>query len=103
MRSSIYRFLSICLELADLVDENGGAGHEIYNKQLGIGYQVLSGYLRKGVQETIDLQAKYYGAIASKTLRKSEKKKRMISWKMYSGTENRILSTTRTKSVSRLS
>ena len=68
MKNNIYRFLSICLELADLVDENGGAGHEIYNKQLGIGYRVLSSYLRKGVQEVIDLQAKYYGAIASKNL-----------------------------------
>lgn len=74
MRSSIYRFFSICLELADLVDENGGAGHEVYNKQLGIGYRVLSSYLRKGVQEVIDLQAKYYGAIASKNLAETGEK-----------------------------
>lgn len=66
MRSSIYRFLSICLELADLVDENGESGQDTYNKELGIGYGVLSGYLRKGVHEVIDLQAKYHGAVASK-------------------------------------
>lgn len=66
MRNNIYRFLSICLELADLVDENGESGKETYNKELEIGYCVLSGYLRKGVKEVIDLQAKYHGAIASK-------------------------------------
>ena len=70
MKNSIYRFLSICLELADLVDENGESGKEIYNKELGLGYGVLSGYLRKGVKEVIDLQAKYHGAIVSKNMAK---------------------------------
>lgn len=68
MRSSIYRFLSICIELADLVDENGESGQEVYNKELGLGYLALSSYLRKGVQEVIDLQAKYHRAVESKTL-----------------------------------
>lgn len=68
MGKGIYRFLSICIELADLVDENGESGKETYNKELGLGYRALSSYLRKGVQEVIDLQAKYYGAIASKNL-----------------------------------
>jgi hypothetical protein len=60
--------LSICLELADLVDKSGESGQEVYNKELGIGYRVLSGYLRNGVKEVIDLQAKYHSAIASKNL-----------------------------------
>ena len=74
MGNSIYRFLSICIELADLVDENGESGREVYNKELGLGYRALSSYLRKGVQEVIDLQAKYHGAVASKTLAEIGKK-----------------------------
>ena len=93
MGKGIYRFLSICIELADLVDENGDSGKETYNKELGLGYRVLSSYLRKGVKEVIDLQAKYYGAIASKTLRKPGKKKHMISLKRFLATGNRTQST----------
>ena len=68
MRNNIYRFLGICIELADLVDENGESGQEIFNKDLHMGYRVLSGYLRSGAQEVIALMSKYHSAVIDRQL-----------------------------------
>ena len=67
-RSVMNIFLRYALDMANIVDEKGEAGEKIIIPELGIGYRVLSSYFRQGVKEVIDLQAKYYGAIASKNL-----------------------------------
>jgi hypothetical protein len=53
----IYRFISICLQLADLADEKKETP---YTDCIGTGYAAFSGYMRKGVQEIIDLMSNYY-------------------------------------------
>jgi hypothetical protein len=71
----INRFLSICLDLADLYDDTGceaylndnptieqGARYEHMNwtcSELGLGYRALTQYLRNGVKEIIKLQGEY--------------------------------------------
>ena len=68
--SNIGRFLQICIELAEIVDEKGESGDAPYCDDLGLGYRVVSGYLRKGVKEVIDLQSKYHRTVESKNLAK---------------------------------
>lgn len=59
----IYRFISICLQLADLADERKETPYTDWNPNaIGTGYAAFSGYMRKGVQEIIDLMRNYYMA-----------------------------------------
>ena len=65
----ITRLVQICLDIANIADERGEAG-EPYSEELGLGYRALSGILRRGCKESIDLQNDYHGAIEAKNLAK---------------------------------
>lgn len=56
----INRFIQICLDIADVVDEQGKECNNFCIDNLGCGYKVISGYLRRGVQEVIELQSSYH-------------------------------------------
>lgn len=71
--SYINRMIQIVLDIADLADIHGEDGTAIYVNELGLGCRALSGYLRRGVKEIIDLQNDYHGAkIAEKIAKDSE-------------------------------
>ena len=53
---NLYRFVSVCLQLADMADEK-------QESPLNMGYRVFSGYMRGGAKEIIDLQNDYYGMV----------------------------------------
>ena len=55
---NFYRFMSICLQLADMTDEKQESP---FDNCLNMGYRVFSGYMRGGVKEIIDLQNDFYG------------------------------------------
>ena len=57
---NLYRFVSICLQLADMADEKQESP---FDNCLHMGYRVFSGYMRGGVKEIIDLQNDYYGMV----------------------------------------
>ena len=65
----ITRLVQICLDIANIADERGEAD-EPYFKELGLGYRALSGILRRGCKDIIDLQNNYHGAIEAKNLAK---------------------------------
>jgi transcriptional regulator with XRE-family HTH domain len=56
-------------ELANVADERGEVDKP-YFEELGLGYRALSGILRRGCKEIIDLQNNYHGAIEAKNLAK---------------------------------
>ena len=57
---NLYRFVSICLQLADMADERQESP---FDNGLHMGYRVFSGYMRGGVKEIIDLQNDFYGTV----------------------------------------
>ena len=57
---NLYRFMSICLQMADMADENQETP---FNNCLHIGYRTFSGFMRGGVKEIIDLQNDYCGMV----------------------------------------
>ena len=57
---NLYRFISLCLQLADRADAQGETP---FNDVLHIGHRVFSGYMRGGVKEIIDLQNDFYGTV----------------------------------------
>ena len=65
----ITRLVQICLDIANIADERGEAGKP-YFEELGLGYRALSGIIRRGCKEIIDLQNDYHGAIEAKNLAK---------------------------------
>ena len=65
----VTRLVEVCLDIANVADERGEAG-ETYFEELGLGYRALSGILRRGCKEIIDLQNNYHGAIEAKNLAK---------------------------------
>ena len=71
---NLYRFVSICLQLADLADETEETP---YTNAFGLGYAAFSGILRGGIKEIVDLKIDYYRAVESaKISRMSEKNAR---------------------------
>lgn len=58
----INRVIKIMLDLADLADEKQESP---FDKELGLGYRALSGYLRQGVKAIIDLKTSRYNFIES--------------------------------------
>lgn len=54
----LYRFMSICLQMADMADEKQESP---FDNGLNMGYRAFSGYMRGGVKEIIDLQNDFYG------------------------------------------
>ena len=57
---NLYRFVSICLQLADMADEKQESP---FDNCLHMGYRAFSGYMRGGVKEIIDLQNDFYGTV----------------------------------------
>ena len=86
----INRFLSICLDLADLYDDTGCEVYLNNNptfeqsarlshmewtcSELGLGYRALTSYLRNGVKEIIKLQGEYQREKELKKYAKSSEK-----------------------------
>ena len=59
---NLYRFISICLQLADLADAQGETPfNDVLPNGLHMGYRTFSGFMRRGVKEIIDLQNDFYG------------------------------------------
>ena len=65
----ITRLMQVCLDIANLADEKGEQD-EFILPELGLGYRALSGILRRGCKDIIDLQGKYHAAIEGKNLAK---------------------------------
>ena len=67
IQNKLNRFLQICLDIAEWVDNKGDADKVWYGndmiKDIGLGYRALTGYLRTGVTEVISLQSKYHTAV----------------------------------------
>ena len=58
--NKIYRFIDICLRLADLADQK----HETpFKEDISMGWGAFSSYMRQGVKELIDLKQDYYNAL----------------------------------------
>ena len=70
----ITRLVQICLDIANVADERGEVDKP-YFEELGLGYRALSGILRRGCKEIIDLQNNYHGAIEAKNLAKIGEKR----------------------------
>ena len=54
---NLYRFMSICLQMADMADEKQESP---FDNCLHTGYRTFSGFMRGGVKEIIDLQNDFY-------------------------------------------
>ena len=57
---NLYRFVSICLQLADMAAEKQETP---FDNSLHVGYRAFSGFMRGGVKEIIDLQNDYCGMV----------------------------------------
>lgn len=57
---NLYRFMSICLQMADMADEKQETP---FDNCLHVGYRTFSGFMRGGVKEIIDLQNDFYGTV----------------------------------------
>lgn len=69
--NKIYRFIHICLELADLADQKEKTP---FDTELNMGYRAFSGYIRQGVKEIIDLKQDYYGALSRRKIAEQSEK-----------------------------
>lgn len=56
----LYRFMSICLQMADMADEKQESP---FDNGLNMGCMAFSGYMRDGVKEIIDLKNDFYGTV----------------------------------------
>ena len=60
MKNNLHRFLEICLDIAEYYDKKAENNDYIFDddmlKQLGLGYRSLTGYIRDGVKEVIELE-----------------------------------------------
>ena len=78
-KSKLNRFVQICLDIAEYYDTLGEKADSVLEdnmlKELGLGYRALSGYLRAGVKEVIDLQDDYHTIYL---LHKAEKAEREL-------------------------
>ena len=63
------RLIQVCLDVANIADERGKK-NERYFEELGLGYRALSGILRRGCKDVIDLQNNYHAAVEAKQLAK---------------------------------
>ena len=59
-KSKLNRFVQICLDIAEYYDTMGEEADSVLEdkmlKELGLGYRALTGYLRNGVKEVIELE-----------------------------------------------
>lgn len=72
------RFLQICLDIAEWYDRKGEEERNFFGnemtKSIGLGYKAMTGYLRTGVKEVIDIQSKYHTAQEKAYYAKSNEK-----------------------------
>ena len=69
--NKIYRFIQICLQLADIADQKKETP---FHDELSMGCMAFSGYMRQGVKELIDLKQDYYRALLRKSLAEQSEK-----------------------------
>lgn len=82
---NVYRFIPICLQLADLADEKEETP---FDENLHMGYRAFSGYIRGGVKELIDLQNDYYGMVLRADIaKKSEEDARDFLYECFGDRE----------------
>ena len=83
---NFYRFVSICLQLADLADAQGETPfNNVLPNGLHMGYRAFSGFMRGGVKEIIDLQNDFYGMKSNAEIaKKSEEEARDFLEKCFS-------------------
>lgn len=67
----INKLIKIMLDLASKAEEHKETPFDI---EMGLGYRAFSGYVMSGVKDIIDFQSKYYSAVESERLVKSELK-----------------------------
>ena len=61
---NLYRFISLCLQLADLADAQGETPfNNVLPNGLNMGCRAFSGIMRGGVKEIIDLQNDFYSTV----------------------------------------
>lgn len=65
---NIYRFIQICIQLADIADEKQETP---FDDVFHIGHRAFSGIMRGGVKEIIDLKNDYYGMECSVEIAKN--------------------------------
>lgn len=68
--NKIYRFIQICLQLADIADQKKETP---FHDELTMGNMAFNGYMRQGVKEIIDLKQDYFFTMS---IKESEKRAR---------------------------
>ena len=78
---TLHRFLQICMDIAEWHDRKGEEDHYWFGGELsngiGLGYKAMTGYLRAGVKEVINLQSKYHHAEERRWLAESNEKEKI--------------------------
>lgn len=69
--NKVFRFISICLKLADLADEKQVTP---FNEDFHMGWGAFSSYMRQGVKEVIDLKQDYYNALYRRSIAEQSEK-----------------------------
>ena len=69
--NNIYRFIQICLQLADIADQKKETP---FHDELSMGCMAFSGYMRQGVKEIIDLKQDYFFTLSRMVLAEASEK-----------------------------
>lgn len=69
--NKIYRFIQICLQLADIADQKKETP---FHDELSMGCMAFSGYMRQGVKEIIDLKQDYFFTLSRMELAEESEK-----------------------------
>lgn len=69
--NDVNKLINIMLDLADVADKRQETP---FYKEMGLGYRAFTSYVRKGVQEIIDLKRDYFSACESREYAKMQLK-----------------------------
>ena len=69
--NKVYRFIELCLQLADLADQKQVTP---FNEDLSMGWGAFSSYMRQGVKEVIDMKQDYYNALYRRSIAEQSEK-----------------------------
>lgn len=69
--NKVYRFIELCLQLADLADQKRMTP---FNEDISMGFGAFSSYMRQGVKEVIDLKQDYYNALYRRSIAEQSEK-----------------------------
>lgn len=69
--NKVYRFIELCLQLADLADQKQVTP---FDEDLRMGWGAFSSYMRQGVKEVIDLKQDYYNALYRRSIAEQSEK-----------------------------